>query len=115
MTIILNRKIPTKIFSIIALVTHTVVSGKAVNYVHVVPQRLSVLLGYKHRSDLSPAGADPRQILRREEQMMRRRLARHRPALLLRGADHRNLIETNETVNHIILSQYSDTGIFQQS
>ena len=44
------------------VIIHTVVSGKAVNDVHVVPQRLSVLLGYEHRSDLSPAGADPRQI-----------------------------------------------------
>ena len=78
------------------LIMHTVVSGKAVNDVHVVPQRLSVLLGYEHRSDLSPAGADPRQILRREEEMMWRRLARHRPTLLLRGADHCNLKQTKD-------------------
>ena len=76
------------------LLLHTVVSGKAVNDVHVVPQCLSIIFGYEHRSDLSPAGADPRQILRRQEQMMRRHLARHRPTLFLRGPDYRDLNQT---------------------
>lgn len=75
--------------------SQTVICGKAVDDVHVVPERLPVVCGDEAGSHLAASGADARQVSRRQEEMMRRHLTRHRPTPLLSRANHQDLQHTN--------------------
>ena len=71
--------------------TFTVVRGEAVDNVHVLPERVLVLLRDESRTDAAARGADALDVTARQEEVMRRRLARHRQPALLRRPDHRDL------------------------
>ena len=67
------------------------VGGKAVNDVHVVPERLLVVTGDEAGPDLCPAGADPTSVLVTEEEVVGADLAGHGNTLLLGNPDDGNL------------------------
>ena len=67
------------------------VSGETVDDVHVLPERVLILLRDERRTDTAARGADALDVTARQEEVMRRRLARHRQPALLRRPDHRDL------------------------
>lgn len=69
----------------------TVVGGKAVDDVQVFPQRLHVLPGSQHGSDLCSPIADVRDVVLAQKEVMRRHLTGDLDALLLGSTDDHNL------------------------
>lgn len=69
----------------------TVVCGKAVNDVQVLPESLHVLTGSQHGSDLRSSNADICHVVLTQKQVVRCHLTRHLDTLLLGCADDQNL------------------------
>ena len=69
----------------------TVIGGKAVNDVQVLPESILVLLGAENRSHLRSSLADPRDVILTKEQVMWTHFARDGQTFLLCHTDDGNL------------------------
>ncbi len=78
------------------------ISSKAVNNVHILPESILVIFRAEHRPDLCPSLANVRDVLITEEEMVRGHFTRHREIFLFGSTNDCNLSHTKIEAMYLV-------------